>query len=991
MSYPSPDPRAAGTGRSPVRLAARAARFVLLLAITAAAPARAWINDQNGNRIDDRIESVQAGGLAAAFEDGDLTKRMRFGVFPGTPIQYPIYIRYDHHPGASETAALASLGLTIVHPYRAIDAIRAQASYAQVQAIVALPGVQRVEAVPMYYAFNHYGARVVRARDSRGLGASQNYVLFPSARAELGLDGTGVVVAILDTGVNDAQDSVNAGYPGHESVRGKFLGGGNFYAGDPNLNTPINASENPSDHGSEASSFHATHVAGTAIGTGGPGGFFGGVAPAARLVDCKVLSDAGAGFGAADGLDWCIAHADASWPGATGPDAIYHGIQVANMSLGCLSCSSDGTDTDEAMVNAAVDAGITVCIATGNGSTQNSISSPAGAAKCIAVGASAANTTLDRSDDRVTDFSNEGPRADDGDLDKTDEMKPSIVAPGAGIVSANGDPTTDGTFYKVLNGTSMATPHAVGCVALLKQLDPTLTPLQIRTILQNTAEHNIPSVKGDRPNDPFGVDPNYDPGCGWGLVDVYAAAKEAINSTSGVQVVQFRPVARPADGAVDVRWITQREYSFTGFDVYRAPDAGGAPGVFAKLNLAAVAPAGHSAIQGVSNRTPYTYTDTDPALTIGQTYWYRVAWVDGGGSHFEPPAPVTFGSSPRIATVYYSLTHNAVANDLLIRYGTSATYSTSFAQFFRTGPAESQQDSAVAITSPPNAATSTFGNVQHYWSVGLTAADGVGSYLPPTPSHPWFLDVAEGGYVNRSGRVNSFSIFVNDAPGSAGGTTYATGDPTPRPTVENTSTTLWIPATPPVAVEMARLDAASEAGGVRLRLQLAGAIPDAVALVYRSTSEQFASRTVLTNQPLPLSGGALSYLDASADPNLSYFYWIEVRKPDGTSLWSGPAAVAARITFAAPPYPNPSRRATTIEYRIASDVAGSGAVPVSITVHDLQGRRVRTLRSANQSAGDYRVEWDHRDERGATVGGGIYYVLFRAGALTQNARIAVVR
>ena len=136
---------------------------------------------------------------------------------------------------------------------------------------------------------------------------------------------------------------------------------------------------------------------------------------------------------------------------------------------------------------------------------------------------------------------------------------------------------------------------------------------------------------------------------------------------------------------------------------------------------------------------------------------------------------------------------------------------------------------------------------------------------------------------------------------------------------------------------------------------------------------------------------ASASFDTSADPNVSYFYWIEVRKPDGTSLWSEPAAVAARVTFAAPPYPNPSRRATTIEYRIASDVAGSGAVPVSITVHDLQGRRVRTLRSANQPAGDYRVEWDHRDERGATVGGGIYYVLFRAGALTQNARIAVVR
>ena len=58
----------------------------------------------------------------------------------------------------------------------------------------------RVEAVPVYYALNHYGSRVVRARDSRGIAASENYALFPSAHArELGLDGTGVVIAILDT------------------------------------------------------------------------------------------------------------------------------------------------------------------------------------------------------------------------------------------------------------------------------------------------------------------------------------------------------------------------------------------------------------------------------------------------------------------------------------------------------------------------------------------------------------------------------------------------------------------------------------------------------------------------------------------------------------------------------------------------------------------------------------------------------------------------
>lgn len=75
----------------------------------------------------------------------------------------------------------------------------------------------------MDYTANHYGARVVRARDSRGLAGAENYVLFPSAREELRVDGSGIVIAILDTGVNDDVDSVNSGYPGHESLKGKFL------------------------------------------------------------------------------------------------------------------------------------------------------------------------------------------------------------------------------------------------------------------------------------------------------------------------------------------------------------------------------------------------------------------------------------------------------------------------------------------------------------------------------------------------------------------------------------------------------------------------------------------------------------------------------------------------------------------------------------------------------------------------------------------------
>ena len=155
----------------------------------------------------------------------------------------------------------------------------------------------------------------------------------------------------------------------------------------------------------------------------------------------------------------------------------------------------------------------------------------------------------------------------------------------------------------------MATPCVSGVCALILQANPSLTPLQLRDILQNTAEHRIPSVKGGFRSDAQSSDPNYDPGSGWGEADAYAACKEALNSTSGVQVVQVnRPVPNTGAGTITVGWITQREYPFQGFDVFRAPDVNGAPGAFAQINGLRIAPSGHSSLQGASNRTPDVVT-----------------------------------------------------------------------------------------------------------------------------------------------------------------------------------------------------------------------------------------------------------------------------------------------------------------------------------------------------------------------------------------------
>jgi len=985
----------------------RLAGILVALTVLAVRPALAFV-DQNTNRLDDRIERVHAIGWNAAFVNDDPTGRMRIGVENPLGIVYAVYVRYDHHPGALDQTRLTATGVVMAWPFRYIDYIESRATWAQIQAILGLPGVTRVEAVPVDYATNHYGSRVVRSRDSRGLAQSENYALFPSVRQDLGLDGDGVVIALLDTGVNDETDTINPGYPGHEALKGKFLGGGEFWCGQALCVTAMNASANPVDHGAEASHYHATHCAGSAMGTGGLGGFFAGVAPGARLVDCKVLSDAGASVGGSPrGGEWCIANRHTLWAGLT-PGSKWQGIDVLSMSLGSTECATgSGTSTGAGseIIDVAVDSGLVVVIATGNDGSTECIASPASADKSIAVGASAHYRTLARGDDKVTSFSNEGPRDDDGDADHLDEMKPSVIAPGAGIVSANGDFTSDGTAYVQLSGTSMACPHVAGVAALVLQANPGLTPLQVRAILQNTADHDTPTEKasGDRGQDPFGLDANYDPGCGWGLVDAYAACKEALNSTTGVQVVQIRATAEPALGRVDVRWVTQREHPFLGFNLYRAPDAGGAPGAFVQLNTLPIAAAGDPVIQGDDNRTAYLYADTDPALVVGQRYWYRVDWVDAGGQpHPEPPVPVELGTLARVATAFYSIVHNAVDNDLLVRLGSDADRDPGAlgnADFEELGLGESQQDSARVILPaqiPPSTGTSTIGTIEHFWSQGFKQGDGAEPFLPPTMAHPWFLRVVDAGFVNRTGRVTGFSLFVNDSPGSPGGVTYVTNHaPMPQPTLEGgvVPVTLWIPEQQTTAVAVASFHGAADPGGVRLRLELAGAA-GARATVFRGRSDDFASRERLTLQPLAVPGAGLEYVDAAVEPGVTYHYWIQVQDPSGASFMNGPIAITAggaSITFAAPPRPNPVARGAAFEYAIGADVAAAGTVEVSLRLHDLQGRAVKTLRSGRQGAGQYRVEWNATDDAGRRVAPGMYWLRFRAGAVTQSQRVTVLR
>jgi subtilisin family serine protease len=197
---------------------------------------------------------------------------------------------------------------------------------------------------------------------------------------------------------------------------------------------------------------HGTHVAGTV------GGATSGVAKGVALVPVRVLDCAGAGTNSAviAGIDWVTADHAAGQPA------------VANLSLG--GPASRALDT--AVSNSIFD-GVTYAVAAGNDNLDACGVSPARVADAITVGA----TT---STDARSSFSNYGSCLD-------------LFAPGSSITSAwhTGD-----TVLAVLNGTSMATPHAAGVAALYLQGSPAATPATVRNAIVNSATTNAVSGAG---------------------------------------------------------------------------------------------------------------------------------------------------------------------------------------------------------------------------------------------------------------------------------------------------------------------------------------------------------------------------------------------------------------------------------------------------------------------------------------------------------------
>ena len=334
-----------------------------------------------------------------------------------------VFIAFKEMPGPKEKALVLQHGGTIKHTYSLLPAVAASLPQAAIDALSHHPLIARIEPdVKVYglgelsdtWGVNRIGAGIVH---------------------EGGNIGTGVDIAVIDSGIDYNHPDLDANY----------AGGYDF----------VNKDDNPMDDNG-----HGTHVAGT-IGAEVNGAGVIGVAPGVKIYALKVLDADGSGYFSdiIAALEWCIDH----------------NIDITNNSYGS---SSDPGETVKLAFDKAYAAGILNVAAAGNAGNPSgkgdNVGYPARYSSVIAVAATDSN-------DKRANFSSTGETVE-------------ISAPGVSIKS-----TFPGGGYAVYSGTSMASPHVAGTAALMIASginDPATLRSQLRSTADDLGAIGLDSLYG---------------------------------------------------------------------------------------------------------------------------------------------------------------------------------------------------------------------------------------------------------------------------------------------------------------------------------------------------------------------------------------------------------------------------------------------------------------------------------------------------------------
>ncbi len=398
---------------------------------------------------------------------------------------------------------LGHLGATPIYRLqRVYNGIALEIDAAQIGALRAMPGVARISPL---------------RPKLRGNASSVPLIGAPTVwSGGLGVSGQGMRIGIIDTGIDYTHAGLGGSgltgeYAANNSLvltdtasinnfgSGKKVSGGYDFSGDT-YNATCTAADitaglcsktpQPDPDPFDSCDGHGTHVAGTAAGNGvlNNGAAFSGpynngldfsqfrvgpgVAPQATLYALRVFGCGGSSDIVDQAIEWAV--------DPNGDGDLSDHLDVINMSLG--GAFGSALDSSAIASNNAALAGVIVVAAAGNsGDTYYISDSPGIAERAISVAASVAGLTTARQN-MLPSFSARGPRRGDSFL------KPDLSAPGDQIVSTG---MGTGSGARTLSGTSMATPHVAGMMALLRQRYPSWTVEELKALAMNSATQDL--------------------------------------------------------------------------------------------------------------------------------------------------------------------------------------------------------------------------------------------------------------------------------------------------------------------------------------------------------------------------------------------------------------------------------------------------------------------------------------------------------------------
>jgi serine protease AprX len=439
-----------------------------------------------------------------------------------------VIVRYKTLPQDTNVKAAKGLGGELKFQHKRIKAASFKIKRSQLEKLLASdPNILSITPDRVVKSMNDFTSATVGANIAN----------------QLGFQGAGVGIAVLDSGIMDHRDLKDKDGKNSRIVYSESFVG----------------AASPSDKNG-----HGTHVAGIIGGNGASSTCatctdpIVGIAPQANLINLQVLDANGSGSDSATiaGIERAI-----ELKGK-------YNIRVINLSLGRPVYESYTTDPLCQAVEQAWQAGIVVVVSAGNlgRGTDNgnngygSITAPGNDPYVITVGAMKADGTDSRSDDEVASYSSKGPTLVDH------IVKPDIVAPGNKVESlfvpdstlaleapdavvpvSEYNPNAVGQpAYFRMSGTSMAAPVVAAAAALLIEKQPSLTPDQVKAQLMETATRNFPAVSTVNDASTGAVyTSQYDPfTVGAGYLDIQNALSADPNATANVVSAKSPNVTR---------------------------------------------------------------------------------------------------------------------------------------------------------------------------------------------------------------------------------------------------------------------------------------------------------------------------------------------------------------------------------------------------------------------------------------------------------------